>query len=248
MAKRTYEKAKAEGRKAGLVEQERPNIFTTSVANIAPGEEVTVEIVYQQSLHFDAGQYRLRFPMVVGPRYVPGHTRVAGLAGAGWAANTDQVADAARITPPVRLPSEGLANPVSLDIVLDAGVPLALVESAYLGISHRPAGAKRVRIDVEGDALPADRDLELVWTPEAGAQPVAALFAESVNGAGYVLGMVLPPAPEALAAPPPREAIFVIDTSGSMSGASLRQAKAALRLGLDGLRPQDRFNVIQFNS
>jgi Ca-activated chloride channel family protein len=186
--------------------------------------------------------------MVVGPRYIPGQTRVAGLAGAGWAVNTDEVADAARITPPVRLPSEGVANPVSLDIELDAGVPLARVESAFLGISHRPAGAHRVRIDVEGDALPADKDLELVWTPESGAQPAAALFAESVGDDGYVLGMVLPPAPDRSAPPPPREAIFVIDTSGSMAGSSLPQARAALRLGLDGLRPEDRFNVIQFNS
>ncbi len=72
-AKKTYEAAKAEGKRASLVEQERPNIFTTSVANIGPNETIIVEIEYQQLLHYDQKQFRLRFPMVVGPRYIPGH-------------------------------------------------------------------------------------------------------------------------------------------------------------------------------
>ena len=71
-AKKAYEQAKQQGRRASLVEQERPNIFTTSVANIPPGAAVSVEIEYQHVLAFDQGQLRLRFPMVVGPRYIPG--------------------------------------------------------------------------------------------------------------------------------------------------------------------------------
>src|SRR5207253_1025696 len=71
-AKAQYEQAKQEGKRASLVEQERPNVFTTSVANIAPGAAIAVEIEYQQTVRYDAGQFRLRFPMVVGPRYIPG--------------------------------------------------------------------------------------------------------------------------------------------------------------------------------
>ena len=92
------------------MESERPNIFTTSVANIGPGEAITVEIQYQDSVHIDAGTYSLRFPMVVGPRYIPGGPiaqvsanpdQPAPEPGTGWAANTDRVPDASRITPAV---------------------------------------------------------------------------------------------------------------------------------------------------
>lgn len=71
-AKKIYTQAKQSGKRASLVEQERPNIFTTSVANIGPGEEIQVEIEYQQTLHYADGTFRLRFPLVVGPRYIPG--------------------------------------------------------------------------------------------------------------------------------------------------------------------------------
>ena len=70
-ARRVYESAKLEGRKTTLVEQERGNLFTTNLANIAPGEEVVVEIEYQQTVIYDAGSFSLRFPMAVTPRYVP---------------------------------------------------------------------------------------------------------------------------------------------------------------------------------
>ena len=78
-AKAQYEQAKHEGKRASLVEEERPNIFTTSVANIAPGAAITVEIEYQQAIRYDGGLFRLRFPMVIGPRYIPGTDRSAGL-------------------------------------------------------------------------------------------------------------------------------------------------------------------------
>src|SRR5438132_9931588 len=96
-AKAQYEQAKQEGKRASLVEQERPNVFTTSVANIAPGAAIAVEIEYQQTVRYDAGQFRLRFPMVVGPRYIPGVPVSGPSSGTGWAPDTDQVPDASRI-------------------------------------------------------------------------------------------------------------------------------------------------------
>jgi len=103
-----YEQAKHEGKRASLVEEERPNIFTTSAANIPPGTTITVEIEYQQAIRYDGRQFRLRFPMVIGPRYIPG---------------TGQVPDASRLTPPVEHPARGALNPVSLRVELDPRCP-----------------------------------------------------------------------------------------------------------------------------
>jgi len=103
-AKTTYEAAKKQGQRASLVEQERPNVFTTSVANIPPGAAIEIEIQYQQAARYDAGRFGLRFPMVVGPRYIPG-VPIAGTSGTGWAPDTDAAPDASRVTPPVAHPA-----------------------------------------------------------------------------------------------------------------------------------------------
>ena len=229
-AKQAYEAARQQGRRASLVEQERPNIFTTSVANIPPGAAITVEIEYQQVVRYDGGEYRLRFPMVVGPRYI-----------------TDEVPDASRITPPVQHPSRGLINPVTLRIELDAGVPLARLESPSHAIQTAPLAAGATLIELAQGPVPADRDFELMWQPAAEAAPTAALFAETGGNGTFALLMVMPPAPGTLGPSVPREVIFVIDNSGSMHGASIEQAKAALTLALGRLQPADSFNVIRFN-
>src|SRR5262249_43905796 len=140
-AKRVYETAAANGQRASLVESERPNIFTTSVANIRPGQAITVQIECQDGVGVDAGKYSLRFPMVVGPRYIRGgpvslvadHLEGAPppAAGTGWAPNTDQVPDASRITPPVIQPGQGKINPVQLAIDFAPGFATDQVNSLY---------------------------------------------------------------------------------------------------------------------
>jgi len=248
-AKKTYEAAKQEGKKASLVEQERPNIFTTSVANLGPGEEVSVEIEYQQTLHYDQGSFRLRFPMVVAPRYIPGTEPVTGFAGSGWGVNTAQVPDAARITPPVPKPDGKLLNPVKLSVELDAGFRLSQIASNYHKVDISEDLEHRYHIALSEKQVPANKDFELVWTPDTGSAPRAALFTEMREGTPYVLMMVMPPhGGEAVTSRLPRETVFIIDTSGSMHGASIEQAKRALLMALDRLTPADRFNVIQFNS
>src|SRR5208282_3315123 len=97
-AKKVYEAAKSAGKRAALVEEERPNIFTASVANIMPGDHIDVQLRYVEPLRWEHGRMRLEFPMVVGPRYIPG-TMPVGHAGTGWAKDTDAVPDASRITP-----------------------------------------------------------------------------------------------------------------------------------------------------
>lgn len=246
-ARAQYEQAKSSGKQTALVEQERPNIFTTSVANIPPRGEIVVEIEYQQTLKHDAGSFSLRFPMVVGPRYIPG--KPAEGQGHGWSPNTDQVPDAARITPPVLHPDRHApTNPVRLKVVLDAGAPLARVDSAYHPVTMREAeGGGRI-VELAAGEVPANKDFELKWTPAAGHAPQAALFTEKHGDRQYALLMVMPPAKEVAAPRLPREVIFVIDTSGSMSGSSIAQAREALELAVARLGEQDSFNVIEFNS
>jgi Ca-activated chloride channel family protein len=230
-AKAQYEQAKQTGRRASLVEQERPNVFTTSVANIPPGAAITVEIEYQHVVRYDGGQFSLRFPMVVGPRYIPS----AG-------------PDAARITPPVEHPSRGPLNPVRLRVELDPGVPLTRLEASYHEIHTLPLARGRIQVELAQDRVPADRDFELVWQPAADAAPTATVFTEDKGGEAFALLMVMPPTLVPLdGLHLPREVIFVIDNSGSMHGASIDQAKAALKLALHRLGPADRFNVIRFN-
>ncbi|CAG0946503.1 MAG: hypothetical protein EFKGCFLK_00033 [Rhodocyclaceae bacterium] len=252
-ARARYEQAKSSGRRAALVEQERPNLFTTSVANIPPRGEIVVEIEYQQTLKYEVtqmqGSYSLRFPMVVGPRYIPGAPAEGQGAGTGWAQNTDQVSDAARITPPVLDPAKHApTNPVRLKVVLDAGVPLARVDSAYHVIAQRETeGGGRI-VELAEGSVPANKDFELKWTPAASHAPQAALFTESQGDKRYALLMVMPPAKEAAATRLPREVVFVIDTSGSMSGSSIVQAREALELAIARLSERDSFNVVEFNS
>ncbi len=251
-ARKAYQAARRAGKKASLLSQERPNIFTTAVANIAPGETVQVEIEYQQTIAYSQGQFRLRFPLVVAPRYIPGtpvgSEAVTGFAGNGWATATPQVPDAARITAPVVDPSEGPLNPVSMTIRLDPGMPLSRLESVYHPITRQRDGQGVYHLALRDSAVPADRDFELVWVPETGRAPQAALFNEQWQGEDYALLMLMPPvAPDTLSQAMPREVIYVIDTSGSMHGASIVQARAALKLALQRLKPADRFNVIQFN-
>src|SRR5213593_1653903 len=247
-AKAQYEQAKHEGRRASLVEQERPNVFTTSVANIAPGAAIGIEIEYQQTVRYDAGQFSLRFPMVVGPRYIPGVPVSGPSTGTGWAPDTDQVPDASRLTPPIVHPSRGPLNPVSLTVELDPGAPLARLAASYHAIQTTPLADGRYRVELAQGPVPADRDFELVWQPNVEATPIATLFTERKGAETFAVLMVTPPVSTALdGLRLPREAIFVIDNSGSMRGASIDQAKAALKMALDRLRPDDTFNVIRFN-
>jgi len=248
-AKAAYESARQAGARASLVEQERPNVFTASVANVAPGAAIAVEIEYQQVLRLDEGRYRLRIPTVVGPRYVPGAPVAAGAdAGTGWSPDTDRVPDASRITPPVRRPSAGRINPLTVRVELAAGAPLARLDAPYHAVRVEPGADGRQRVALAGGPVPADRDFELVWEPAPGEAPAAAVFTERRGEETFALLLVLPPSAAAAGARSPREVILVIDTSGSMHGASIGQARAASALALSRLTPADSVNVIEFNS
>ena len=271
-AERVYRQAAAEGRKASLLSSERPNVFVTSIANIGPGEEVVIEIAYQDSAAYDDGTFSYRFPMVVAPRYTPSDNPVPmvrapveplrpgalGVPTQPIAHRGDKRGELARgrdIFGPVRRPEEGFANPLTLQVWLDAGRPLAALDSLYHQVEVEALDDRRRLITLAGGSVPTDRDFVLEWRPEPGPGPEVALFGEEVDGEAYLLVTLLPPqgetadgiSGEAEEFRPPRDLIFVVDTSGSMHGLSIAQAKEALGFALARLRPGDRFNVIRFD-
>ncbi|MDR2016880.1 MAG: marine proteobacterial sortase target protein [Burkholderiales bacterium] len=255
-ARQIYEQAKQEGKKAALVEQWRPNLFTTSVAPIGPGDEVVVEIEYQQSLRYDQGVFSWRFPLAITPRYSPGGTMPESDALTPMAV-TPMEENKPGSEPTLHempLPMSGEAHhfaayPVRFDILLAPGAPIREVHSLYHGIVMEDLGSGRYHMALEEDTIPADRDFELTWTPQTGQAPQAALFTERFAGEDYWYLMLMPASePAAQTIRRPREITYIIDTSGSMEGASIQQAKDALLMALDRLQPGDFFNVIEFNS
>ena len=247
-AKKAYEEAKDAGQKASLVEQERPNIFTNSVANIGPHEAIVVRIEYQETVKQDGGIYSLRFPLVVGPRYNPKASEVTTVDFGGKPSVVDPVPDRDRIAPPVLDPAKSpKINPVSIQVKLNAGFVLGDVKSSFHQITLDRTGDETATLSLAGGTVPADKDFELIWSPKAASVPQTALFHEIVNGQDYLLAMVTPPTLESAANLLPRELIFVIDNSGSMAGTSIVQAKQSLLFALNRLRAGDKFNVVRFD-
>lgn len=254
-AKQIYETAKREGKKASLVEQERPNVFTASVANIGPNESVSIQIEYQDSADIKNGVASLVFPMTVAPRYSPPAETIQLVSVNGSTPVTlDPVLDRHRITPPLMPPMEEpieyLRLPVSIDIELEAGFDIQKIDSPYhtIKIDQRDEDSATIKL-AEGD-VPANRDFKLSWeaTPQFEAQQT--LFKETIGDDTYLMSFVAPPKTTGFEVlnRHKRQSHFVIDTSGSMGGTSIVQARRALKLGLSQLDPMDEFNVIEFNS
>ncbi|MDJ0711547.1 MAG: marine proteobacterial sortase target protein [Woeseiaceae bacterium] len=244
-ARKEYEQAKQAGKKTSLVEQQRANLFTTQVANVAPGELVVVEIEYLEDLRYEDGRFSIRFPMTLTPRYVSGQA-LPDKQGSGWSADTDRVPDASLITPPQVTASKN--HRITLRATVNAGMPLEIIASRYHPVDVTETNG-RYFVDLRDPQTKMDHDFELVWQPVKSAKPRAMAFTETLDGQPYHLLMMMPPdqeaAPQARIA---RETIFIIDSSGSMHGVSMSQAKRAVKLALKALQPADRFNVIDFDS
>lgn len=227
-----FEQARANGQKAALIEADNGNLFRTSVTNVAPGEAVTIVLHYWQRVDYRAGEFSLRFPLTFTPRY---HV-TAGAQPSDNGIATAQIFTADDAGAPLR---------THISVRLDAGVTLAEVSSpSHAIVSTREGKLWNIRLR-DNSVLP-DRDFVLRWQPMRQAQPNVASFDQDIDGTHYAMLMLLPPQQETK--PLPRELILVIDTSGSMGGESIRQARAALDLALTQLQPQDRFNVVEFNS
>ena len=247
-AKKAFEKAAKEGKQATLVEQQRPNIFTSNVTNIAPGQTIIVEIEYQNTLIYRDGIVGLRFPLVVGPRYIPGIKKVDEGSGPSKEVSTI-VKDAAEISPPNIATGEARSNLATINLKVDAGFPIKNLRSTNHAIKKTKISDSVYLVSLMRDAVPADRDFEVSWTAANGKMPNTSIFTETKSDDSFALITLFPPkgihkAQGRL----PRDVVFVIDTSGSMDGSSLVQAKSALGLAVKRLSRDDRFNIIQFNS
>jgi Ca-activated chloride channel family protein len=246
-AKRVYEQAKADGKRAALLEEERPNIFTASVANIMPGDHIDVRLRYVEPLRWDEGKMRLVFPMVVGPRYIPG-TQAIDHTGTGWASDTDAVADASRITPIVRNPERRSGHDISLTVDLDPGFEAASVNCVSHAVNVRRLSDGRQHVELASGATLPNKDFILEVQEAETTQPKAVLFLSPGNDSAETqfLLAAFPPTVRP-SQRTPVEMLYMIDVSGSMGGTSIEQAREALLQALDRLSPSDRFGILAFN-
>ena len=225
-ARKVYETAKAEGKTASLLDQERANIFTQAVANIMPGEKVLIEISYVETLKYEDGVYEFVFPMTVGPRYIP-----------------SSVKDASNISPPVAPMRPG--HDISIEVNLNAGVPVQDIRSTshqVEQVNFSPAAAKAT---LKGEKIIPNKDFVFRYDV-SGKRIEDALLAHRDAHGGFFTLVLQPPDMIASEDRTPKEIVFVLDTSGSMSGFPIEKAKEAMKLSLDGLYPEDTFNLVTF--
>ncbi len=223
-ARRIYEEAKQDGRKAALVAQHRPNLFRTSAANILPGDSVSIELSFVQRVHRVGDEYRATFPLTITPRFVP-----SGQPG---------------------LPASNVALHPGARVRVEIDDPAALerIETPLHTMRRTPADAKRLVLELADGLVLADRDFVIRWSPKRSALPEIHNFVETRGDERYALVMLVPPQIDsALGTGMATETLFVIDVSSSMQGASIDQARQALARALDRLRPGDRFNILRFN-
>jgi Ca-activated chloride channel family protein len=246
-ARKIYEQARSSGHTAALLDQERPNIFTQSVTNIPPGGKVQIKLSVIELLKYEAGVYEFAFPLVVGPRYIPGNPTGAG--DHGTMPDTDQVPDASRISPPVAgvhtdAPTAG--HDVSMEVNLAAGVPVGNVESTSHKVFADRTGADSYHVTLAEQAVLPNKDFILKYKV-AGTGINDAVLAHADKSGGYFTLILQPPDRPQEKALVPRQLILMLDTSGSMWGFPLEMAKKTIQRALDNLRKDETFNLITFS-
>jgi Ca-activated chloride channel homolog len=228
-AKQVYEAAKRQGLVAAMLAQERPNLFTQTVANLEPSATVEITIRYAERLSYEDGRYALAFPMVAGPRYVPAGAKVG--------------ADA--INAPALPAGLRSSHDISLRVELEAGVAIEELASTSHQLAIERPGASRAIVSIKaGDTIP-NKDFVLSYRV-AGAAPKFAVIADRGSATGSFLFVAQPPAAASQAQIAPRELVFVLDTSSSMRGAPLAKAKELIRRVLWTMRPDDTFQIVRF--
>ncbi|MEG4205781.1 VIT domain-containing protein [Microcoleus sp. Pol7_A1] len=264
-AQQIYEKAKQEGRTAGLLEQERDNIFTQSLANIKPGESIDVTIRYTDSLKFLAGDYEFIFPMVVGPRYIPGtpldETAASGSAPAPMTVNsdTDIVPDASRLNAPILPPGMRSGHDIGVTLEIEAGVPIRNVnspshqleieyfDSPQTALANDQKNGLMVRVKLANQDTIPNKDL-IVRYQIAGRETQSTVLTHSDDRGGHFAVYLIPAIEYKTDELVPKDVVFLVDTSGSQSGAPLQQCQALLRQFINGLNPTDTFSILDFSN
>ncbi|MEZ5403604.1 MAG: VIT and VWA domain-containing protein [Bryobacteraceae bacterium] len=228
-ARKIFEAARNRGQVASLLDQERPNIFTQAVTNIPPGEKVRIVISYVETLPYEAGTYEFVFPTVVGPRYSP----------------KGRVPDAGKIAPPITPEGARAGHDISIEVALDAGLPIQSLESKLLPVTIDRPAPQRAVVKLKNQAEIPNRDFILRYDV-AGRKIDDAVLSHRDSRGGFFTLVLQPPDAVTAADTTPKELVFVVDTSGSMSGFPIEKSKEVIKLALDGLYPRDTFNLITF--
>ncbi len=230
-AQQEYQEAKAAGKRASLLEQERPNVFQMNVANIQAGDEIKVVLKYTEMLVPEKGVYEFVYPTVVGPRYSEA---------------TASVTSASFTSTPYQKKGEVSLFDFDLDLYLSAGLPIQTIKSPTHELDVKYEGPKVAAIQLGGNEKDAgNRDFVLQYQL-AGGKIESGLLLYEHEDENYFLMMVQPPKKVVPKQIPPREYVFIVDVSGSMRGFPLDISKKLLRDLIIGLRPTDRFNVMLF--
>ncbi|NES90242.1 MULTISPECIES: VIT domain-containing protein [Okeania] len=236
-AKKIYQQAKQQGRTAGLLEQQRDNIFTQSLANIKPGEQIDVIIRYTDSLKFEGGDYEFVFPMVVGPRYIPG-TPI------DRSGDTDQVPDASQITPPIVPPATRSGHDIGMTVEINCGMPIFQVNS----ISHQIQTSERreiVTVKLGNEDTIPNKDFILRYKV-ASDRTKATVLTQADERGGYFAVYLIPALRYRSDEIVPKDVVFLMDTSGSQRGEPLLKCQELMRRFIHGLNPNDTFTIIDF--
>ena len=244
-AKVIYEEAKAEGKKASLIEQQKPNLFTNNIANIGPGEVVVVQIEFQSKLISKDGTWELRVPLVSAPRFDISVIEEKIEFGSSGFSNKSINTDYNENIDIKILGEKELFNPVEIFIDLNTGFEVNSVKSAFHKVNIDKLSNGHHKISLPGP-ISSDRDFVLRWTAK-DKDTQTSLFKETQGNQDHLLLTLNPPLTNKNKYSPNREIIFIQDISGSMGGEPLRQSKIGLEMAIKRLKPSDKFNIVLFN-
>lgn len=260
-AKAIYQAAVKNGQKAALLDMSRDNLFTAKAGNIPPNSKITVMLHYVQPTQLQKNTFSLRLPTTYTPRYIVSNT------------HTDTHAEQPTFTPESgeedneiannTLPprsiikneplatqhfSHSVSHPLSVNITLDAGYPMTTINSpSHAILSQQGADKSRATIRFANGSAPMDKDFILNWDIAPQDSPLTLTFTEQTEN-GYFTSLMMIPPEQPSHNSQARETIFIIDTSGSMSGVAMRQAQAGALDALNYLRPNDSFNIVEFDN
>jgi Ca-activated chloride channel family protein len=232
-AKQEFEQAKKEGKSASLLEEDRPNVFAMSLANIMPGDDVAIELHYTELLVPTDGVYEFVYPTVVGPRYSSKSESNTN--------DQDQF-----VKSPYQHQGEQPLSSLHISAHVAAGMPLVELNcpSHQIDPQFVDPGTADLSLD-EADAFKGNRDFVLHYRL-SGSQIASGLLLYPGKDENFFLYMAQPPARVRAEDIPPREYVFVVDVSGSMEGFPIATAKNLVTNLIGGLRPTDYFNVVLF--
>ncbi len=232
-ARRTYEKAKIEGKRTTLLEQHRPNVFQMKVANILPADTIEVELTYTETLERKNGLYEFVFPTVVGPRY---SENPKGGPSTDWISSPFIDPD----TPAPTEPSFEMAIHILQGGRLDkVGSPTHRIDAKYLTPNE-------VGIELLDEAKRIDNRDFILRFSLADAEPVASFLAQRTGPGGFFFLNIEPPSRPTPSTFIPREYLFLLDVSGSMNGFPLDISKEIISKIISDLNEGDSFNIFAF--